>query len=148
MDEYEKLATQFFDISYKLKKINYQQEINKSFKGEIFTLLYLKKAENCILPSELSDEMKISSARVAAILNNLEDKNLIERTIDKTDRRKIQVQLTNLGKAEANKYSKRALEHIVKMFKLLGKEDSKELIRIISKILDLNLDRQVRGVKE
>lgn len=137
MEEYKELANKFFETSCNLKKLRQQKSINESFKGEIFALLYLKNKGEYILPSDISDEMEISTARVTAILNNLEDKKLIERKIDKKDRRKIQVKLTILGEEKANKHNEDVIQHIVDMFKLLGKEDSREFVRIVSKIVNL-----------
>lgn len=139
MNNYIELAEHFFQISYQLKKMAHQEEIDQSLKGEIFTLLYLKKKNESILPSEISEVMTISTARVTAILNNLEKKRLIAREIDKFDRRKVQVKLTKLGKKEANSYYKKVINQIIKMFELIGKEDSEELTRITSKIANLKI---------
>ena len=134
---YKNLAEQFFQTNYQMKKINHQQIIDESLKGEIFTLLYLRNRDDFVLPGEISEIMQISSARVATILNNLENKGLIERQIDKMDRRRILVSLTSLGEENANTHYQEVINQISKMFEILGEEDAKEFIRIMNKILDI-----------
>ena len=143
MNEYKELASDFFNKLYLFKNINHQKEIDGSFKGEIFTLLYLYKEEECKLPSDISCEMNISTARVTAILNTLEEKGFIERKIDNKDRRKIQVKLTSKGIKESKKHNDKVISNLIDMFELLGRKDSEELLRIISKILDLTTDEKV-----
>ena len=134
---YKNLAEQFFQTNYQMKKINHQQIIDESLRGEIFTLLYLRDRKNNVLPGEISEIMQISSARVATILNNLENKGLIERQIDKMDRRRILVSLTPLGKENSDKHYHVVINQISKMFELLGEKDAEEFIRIMNKILDI-----------
>ena len=145
MNEYKELADEFFDKLYLFKNINHQKEIDVSLKGEVFTLLYLYKEGDCKLPSDISCEMNISTARVTAILNTLEEKKMIERKIDDIDRRKIQVKLTNKGLKEAKKHNDKVINNLIDMFELLGKEDSEEFVRIITKIVDLNIKKANKG---
>ena len=134
---YKNLAEQFFQTNYQMKKINHQQIIDESLRGEIFTLLFLRDRKNNVLPGEISEIMQISSARVASILNNLENKGFIERQIDKADRRRILVSLTSLGKENANAHYQEVINQICKMFEILGEKDAKEFIRIMNRILDI-----------
>lgn len=134
---YKNLAEQFFQTNYQMKKVNHQQIIDESLRGEIFTLLFLRDRKNNVLPGEISEIMQISSARVASILNNLENKGFIERQIDKADRRRILVSLTSLGKESANAHYQEVINQICKMFEILGEKDAKEFIRIMNKILDI-----------
>ena len=134
---YKNLAEQFFQTNYRMKKVNHQQIIDESLRGEIFTLLFLRDRKNNVLPGEISEIMQISSARVASILNNLENKGFIERQIDKADRRRILVSLTSLGEESANAHYQEVINQICKMFEILGEKDAKEFIRIMNKILDI-----------
>lgn len=135
--DYNMLAEQLFYKGCKLKKFNNQQMIEESMQGGIFTLLYMKNKKGIVLPGEISEEMDISSARVATILNNLENKGLIERRIDKSDRRRILVVLTKEGETQAEQRIKKVIGQIAKMLELLGEEDAEEFVRITGRILDL-----------
>ena len=134
---FRKLAEEFFYKSYQLRKINHQQKLEKSLGGEQFTLLYLKDRGDFVLPSEISEEMNISSARVANILNNLENKGLALRQIDKEDRRRILVTLTEEGKEKASLHMEKVIQNITGMLELLGEEDAKDFVRITKKMIDL-----------
>lgn len=136
--DYRKLAEEFIQKSYQMKKNNHQQMLDESLQGEIFTLLYLKVKKDYALPKEISEEMNISSARVASILNGLEDKGFIERKIDTSDRRRILVSLTDLGKEKALLHEEKVIGIIARMLELLGEEDAKELLRITARIVDLS----------
>ena len=134
---YKNLAEQFFQTNYRMKKVNHLQVNDESLRGEIFTLLFLRDRKNNVLPGEISEIMQISSARVASILNNLENKGFIERQIDKADRRRILVSLTSLGEESANAHYQEVINQICKMFEILGEKDAKEFIRIMNRILDI-----------
>jgi DNA-binding MarR family transcriptional regulator len=135
--DYKKLAERFFYKSYQLKKYELQQIIDENVQGESFALLYIKNKKSFALPGEISGEMNISSARVAAILNNLENKGFIERQIDKTDRRKILVTLTKEGEEKAKNHNEEVIAQIAKMLELLGEQDAEEFVRITGRIVDL-----------
>ena len=135
--DYKKLAKEFFYKRYQLNQINHQQMLDKSLRGEICTLLYLKDRSEFVLPGEISGEMNISSARVASILNSLESKGLLERQIDKTDRRRILVSLTQRGGEKAEEHNEIVINMIAKMLELLGEDDAKEFVRITGRIIDM-----------
>ncbi len=152
MMDYNKLAEHFYHETYQLKKYGHQRIIDESMQGEIFTLLYIKSrntenknTENkntksintLVTPGDISEEMSISSARVATILNNLEKKGLVERKIDTIDRRRILVALTRKGEEQAENSNRKVINQIEKMLKLLGEEDAKEFVRITARIVDL-----------
>jgi DNA-binding MarR family transcriptional regulator len=135
--DYIELAERFFYKSYQLKKYELQQIIDENVQGENFALLYIKNRDGFALPGEISEEMNISSARVAVILNNLESKGFIERQIDKTDRRRILVVLTEKGEEKAENHNKEVIAQIAKMLELLGGQDAREFVRITGRIVDL-----------
>lgn len=134
---YTELAKQFLHYSYQLQSFEHQKEIDKTMQGEAFALLYILKKDDCTFPSEISNEMCISSARVAAILNNLENKGYISRQIDKSDRRKILVQLTQEGVSIAKEQEEMVLNLTTRMLEVLGENDAKELVRITGRLTDL-----------
>ena len=135
--DYNELAKQFLHNSYQLRSRSHQKKIDETMQGETFALLYILTRGGIVLPSEISNEMNISSARVAAILNNLENKGLIKRNIDKRDRRKILVSLTQEGIALAEKHNEMVNNMTARMLELLGEYDAKEFVRIIGRLAQL-----------
>lgn len=135
--DYIELAKQFLHNSYQFQSRSHQKKIDETMQGETFALLYILKQGSVVLPSEISNEMNISSARVAAILNSLEKKGLITRSIDKNDRRKILVNLTQEGIVLAKQHEEMAINMTARMLGLLGEHDAKELVRIMGRLAEL-----------
>lgn len=136
--DYLDLAKQFLNCLFQFKKHGHRKEISENMQGETLAILYLLERKNIALPSEMSSEMNISSARVAAMLNSLENKELVTRQIDTTDRRKILVSLTEKGKKLAEEHGKKVEGHTAKMLELLGEHDATELVRITAKLVTLS----------
>lgn len=135
--DYLDLSRQFLHTMFKLKKHGHPKKITEKMQGEALAILYLLEHKNIVLPGEMSNEMNISSARVAAMLNSLENKGLITREMDKRDRRKILVSLTQKGKDLAVKHRQKVENHTAKMLELLGEHDALELVRITEKLTTL-----------
>lgn len=128
--DYRELAAEFFKDLHSLKKARPQRHISESLRGETFALQYIAYHDGPVLPGEISGEMGISSARIAAALNNLEKKGLVTRRIDPDDRRRILVELTELGKEQARKHTEEILDNITQMLSVLSEQDAREYVRI------------------
>ena len=74
---YEKLAEEFIDIRSRMIKLPQNQQIYKAMQGEKFVLDYLIAHGEKAYPKELSRVMSVSSARIACILNHMEEKELV-----------------------------------------------------------------------
>lgn len=135
--DYTELAKQFLHASYHFRKHGMQRKIDETMQGEAFAILYILRQGGIVLPSEISNEMNISSARVAAMLNNLESKGLVSREIDKSDRRRILVDLTQSGRELAEKHHQHAVNATVRMLEMLGEHDAGELVRIMGRLAGL-----------
>lgn len=132
--ETDELANEFLHLMPRLHRTGPQKQINESMRGEHFIVQYINMQGRKVQPSEISNEMRISSARVAAALNSLEKKGFIVREIDPSDRRRILVDLTDEGKQTAHKISMHMVEGVHALFAEIGVEDARDLIRIIKKI--------------
>ena len=64
--DYRKLAVEFFKDLHSLKKARPQKHISESLRGEAFAMQYIAYHDGPVLPGEISNEMGISSARIAA----------------------------------------------------------------------------------
>lgn len=135
---YKELAGQLMRAMYLLKKSKPKVNVTDVLQGAMFILQYLLDRNEAVLPNEISSEMEISTARIAAALNNLEQKHLIIREIDKNDRRQILVTLTAEGKELAEKHRQEVETHISQMLQSLGEHDAMEFVRILNKITSLN----------
>ena len=136
---YQSLALDLLNVRAKLLQVPAQREIARFMRGELFVLNYLKHHNDSVHPKELSEKLAVSTARIARLLNHLEDQKLIVRLADRQDSRQVIVQLTELGKAEIDHIRSRVLEYTVRMLEGLGTQDAKEYIRIQEKIYQIHL---------
>lgn len=132
--DYSALAREYMAIFYKMRKRKNQKKITDSMHGEQFVLTFLSRHGGSVIPSEISNEMGISTARVAAALGSLESKGLVTRRIDERDRRRILVELTEDGRAQEASHAKAITGVLVRMLEDLGEADANELLRILKKI--------------
>lgn len=107
-------------------------------RGELCLLMHLKRQSDLVLPSELSEAMSVSTARVARLLKTLEDRALIQRSIDPTDRRRIIVKLTEEGERYLEAVYARTHKRASAVIEALGAEDTEAFIRIAEKIVDVS----------
>jgi len=134
---YEELAREMMDTVGQLWKGKRRRKIDESMQGEKFALKYLLHRHHHALPNEISREMGISTARTAATLNSLERKGYIEREIDKNDRRRILVSLTNRGREHACQYHDAHMAALTEILRELGEDDAREFVRIIGRLGDI-----------
>ena len=132
--DYTGLAAELLEKMQSLHKAKPHRLINEALQGGAFVLHYIALQGGDVLPGEISQEMGVSSARVAAALNGLEDKGLITRRIDKNDRRKILVGFTKKGKAYAERQHRAVTETAGKLLEMLGEEDATEYVRITGRL--------------
>ena len=111
-------------------------KLSKAVHGEMFALHMIAMHNGDISPSEISKIAGTSPARIAAELNNLEQKGLITREIDPNNRRRILVCLTPDGKEREAEHHHEALRIAVDVLSQLGEQDAREYTRIIGKLGD------------
>ncbi|MCI6926914.1 transcriptional regulator [Butyricicoccus porcorum] len=135
--DYTALAEDLLQTRTSMSQMTVERQMSKMMKGEIFLLGYLSSHNNQAYPKELSKGMKVSTARIATILNHLEEQQFITRTTDAQDNRQIIVTLTKAGMQAAQEHRAQMLDYLVKMLELLGPEDAKEYVRLQKKLLQV-----------
>ncbi len=136
--DYAGLAHEFMEIMFRMRKRSPEKRISESMHGEIFVLNYIHQHEDNVIPSEISNEIGISTARVAATLNSLEGKGWISRKIDVNDRRRILVEITPAGKEQVEKHFQMIMKTMTNMLQYLGEHDAKEYVRITGRLAERN----------
>jgi len=135
--DYTPLAIEWLQKMHLLRQARVQRNINSSLHGEAFILHFIARRKDAVLPSDISRNMGVSSAMVAATLNRLESKGLITRQIDQNDRRRILVKTTQEGNDLADKHYQSVLSAAEKMLSLLGERDAQDYIRLTGKLADI-----------
>lgn len=131
--DYERMAKDYMETMFRMRKRGPQKQISDSMHGENVILDIISHHEG-FTPSDISNEMGITTARVAAVLNSLETKGMITRQIDTEDRRRIVIELTEAGKKQVQNHYERIMGTVINMLRYLGEEDSMELIRIMGRL--------------
>jgi DNA-binding MarR family transcriptional regulator len=136
---YDELATEMLQSTGAMLKSSFwPKKANAFLHGEMFILNYLIFEGHDALPSELSAAMNTSSARVAMALKSLESKGLIERQVDREDRRKILVSITGLGRELVQSERQEVHSKTVAVLGELGEADAREYIRIVTRITEIS----------
>jgi DNA-binding MarR family transcriptional regulator len=113
------------------------KQVDRYSSGESLLLRLLSLNNGPVQPSELRRRACTSSARVAAILGALEKKGLIAREVDRQDRRRILVTITDEGQERAEREIADMSANLETVFKALGKTDTEEFIRILERLFSV-----------
>lgn len=105
-------------------------------QGEPFVLNYLY-CHGSAQPSQISVAMQVSTARITTILNGLEKREMVVRRPDETDRRKINVCLTEQGRAYVVRDREEMLEVPSEILTQLGPEDTAEMLRLLDRLTEI-----------
>lgn len=132
--DYTALANQLLGVQANLLQVPANQQMSRMVKGEVFVLNYLNIHDRIIHPKELSEKMSVSTARIASLLNHMEEKNLILRDADPSDSRQIIVRLTPHGQQMILTIRAEVITYVADMLEGLGPEDAAEYIRLQEKI--------------
>ncbi len=133
--DYRAMAEELLSIRAGLLHVPAIQHMTNLVKVEMSVLNYLVTHENRAHPKDMSRDMLVSTARIAAILNHMEGKGLLTRTHDPEDNRQVIVSLTRAGMKEIQKRREEAICYIMRMLDYLGPEEAKEYLRIQEKII-------------
>lgn len=138
--DYSELATEVMTKTGRMMKSSFwPKKANAFLHGEMFILNFLNNRQSDTLPSELAAAMNTSTARIAMALKSLESKGLIQRRIDKEDRRKVIVSLTEEGNTLVLGDREEMRDRMVRILRELGEEDASEYVRIIERITEISL---------
>ncbi len=140
----QKAATAFQEIMSTAHK-NQMEHINRGNKGELFVLKHLNENEQAMSPSQLSQALDSSTARISALLKALEQKEEIERQVDKDDRRFVLVNITKKGRERAVEELFQMKENLAQVFATLGADDTREFLRLtalFSNAMKAQMDRR------
>lgn len=98
--------------------------------------------------SDLSHRLGVKPPTVTNMLNMLESRGLVERSMDPDDRRSVLVRLTPDGQALADQGMTRILDKMSGLVEYLGAEDARQLVALMSKTFDYFISRQDTGREE
>ena len=132
--DYTSLAQELLTVRANLLQVPANQQLSQMVRGEMFVLNYLFTHEGAIHPKELSRQMAVTTARIASLLNHMEQKQLLLRRADPGDSRQVIVELTEQGRETIQSIRTEVIRYLRIMLEGLGPEDAQAYIRIQKKI--------------
>ena len=119
--------------------------MDRTLSGEMAVMRALMLAGGTLTPSELADRAWVSSARIANILRALEQKGWIVREHSQTDRRRVNVSVTDKGREDLENNRQEFERRAASFLEQLGAEDTQEMVRLLrrtNQIIDTNHPRK------
>ena len=134
MNEYEALARALMHSFDTRKKTPPHEEISTAMRGEMAVLRLLAKEGTPMTAGDVSRNLRMTTSRIAAVLGSLEKKGMIVRQADASDKRRVQVVLTDKGGAFCQRKKEQALADMTRLLEQLGHEDAHHFVRIMGRI--------------
>ncbi len=122
------------DIFLSVKNIKSDVHYEEGIRGMIPVLKILYDSKKEITPKDIEDELCISSARTARVLNQLQEKELISRIKSEIDKRKTIVVLTEKGKELAIKHRNMFISYMDKLLNNISDEERIMFLIIVEKM--------------
>jgi DNA-binding MarR family transcriptional regulator len=120
----------------KLKQSSIDGLTQSEYELLVMLVITLDKDKTASTVTEISNLLKITPAGVTHLINPLEQAGYIERLQDPNDRRIVRIGLTSKGTQVAEALILEVQENLIGLINYLGEEDSKTLIRLLSKAIE------------
>lgn len=120
----------------KLKQSSIDGLTRSEYELLVMLVMSLDSDKKAFTVTEISNLLQITPAGVTHLINPLEGKGYIERLHDANDRRIVLIGLTDKGTQVAEALISEVQENLIGMVNYLGEEDSKTLIRLMSRAIE------------
>ena len=132
----EQVALEIFDLNKYISAETQKSKPDSPYDlSEVeFLVLDALQQNDCRTVGDLQRHVGVLPAQMSRIMKSLEakyDEPLISRQINRDDKRKIDVRITDQGHKAANAYRRSFIDVIVHMLINMPKKDVDELIRIM-----------------
>jgi len=134
---YRRVAEELLTVQAELLHVPVNRMMERYVRGEIFVLDFLMAHNGTVFPKDLSRGLDVSSARIAALSNQIEKKGWITRTSDAEDSRQTVITLTDVGRREVERVREEVVDAVAQVLERIGSEDAEALLRIKRKIIAL-----------
>ena len=131
-----RLSDRLLGNLYTLSSFSKQKQLLNLGKGELCVLIALLK-HGSLTPGELMKLTDTSSAHVAKILRNLQSKGEVNKEVNDSDKRSAVINITDSGRKHLYSMYDQVVENTVSLLEKLGEDDSRELLRITDRIMEI-----------
>lgn len=131
----EDLGDELYNLLAEFLNRRINRAVQDSIRGEYGVLRYLMYVQDNVTAGILNEQLHVVPGRMTDILKSLENKGLIRRYKDDEDKRRVNVCITDAGRTEAEEKRKYIADEYEGLFKILSKDDTEELIRLLKIVL-------------
>ncbi len=146
--DYLKLALELSKVKHQMSSISSFRKILEVDNGKKFVLGYLDESACPVIPKDIGGAMNVSSARVAAILNQLEVKGMVRRKPNPNNGRYTVIELLPDGKIQRQKNINDFNQQQADLLESLGPDDALEYVRLQKKIADIYSNNSITRKKD
>ena len=155
-DQKTPLTQELMEVLRRFRKVHWHQHVlmDGNLNSSEFFILYkiahhAKNAKDehasAISPSDISQELHVSSPTVTQHITNLESKGFIVREMDKHDRRKIRIILTAEGESCLKEAKRSMMTSFDGLVDHLGIKETQQFIMLLNKSTDYFRERDLLG---
>lgn len=119
------------------KPARFFNKVDETSAGMSFVLIYLNEHEGDVYASTIAEEMKISRARVAVLIQKLINKQMIEKLPSNCDARIEVLKLTAIGKEKIEFFKEQMISRVIKIIEEVGLEEVYKFIETSAKIRNI-----------
>lgn len=135
MESGVQLAQSFIKMRASQEYRDYLRAFAQNAFNNTQILSYINSCGSYAHPNKIAEDLSITSAQMAVLLNHLEDLGYIERIPDENDHRKTNVILTGSGKRYHMELSQKYQSFICEIFARMGAEDSARFVELFSEFV-------------
>lgn len=115
------------------RRMNLRDEIYNLTIGQM-EILHLIREKKQVLMKDVADFLDITPPSATSLINNLVENDILERKLDKVDRRVILLGMTEHGKRIFEKAKKERAEAFEKVISNLTEKERETLLKILQKL--------------
>ena len=106
-------------------------------RGESGVLLYLYHVGRPMFPGELTEKLGLTTGRIANILKVLEESDLVVRTPDALDKRRVLVALTASGEQVAEEQNREAVRFHAQLISQLEEDEARQFLDMLKRMVGI-----------
>ena len=133
-------AQEFLKELYSSIPRSFYNKLETTQRGIGFVLNYLKHSDGEVIAGDLSKNLNVSTARIAAMLKRMEQSGLVTRHSSLEDARRTVVEITPAGIVLVDEMREQTLKRVESLLDKISKEDLDTYIRISHQIREIMED--------
>lgn len=142
-DDFDDLAERFVAEMLSMRRVmkapgdacGHVPSLENVGRGSVGLLGALASHGDPVSPSLVARELDLTPARVSNILAALEREGLVERVPSQSDRRRVEVSLTDKGRGVERTMKGALKARVASLLRDLGDQDARELVRLMGRIV-------------